>query len=263
MWSTSIQRGYIWLIFAGLSLFLPACELTDDGLFDPEQFSIDDVIEIKTEPSTILANGVDRTLVTATLKGHTPDGLEIEFETDGGTFASVVDDGTNSQNQQEIAVKASGKQAQVFLISSIEVTKTTVSATVKALDASADDTGFTVFSTISFTRANPDRIILSSNLRKQKADGQSVVEVTADLISPDNAGTVSKDTRIIFQVADASTGAAVPELRSEALSDASGKAKVQLSSRQARIVRITASVESVESDPLKIEFENPNSVPVE
>lgn len=227
-----IRTVCIFILVTGILFHSIGCKLIE--LDDPETLTITDVIKIETTSSQVNANGVDKVTIIATLLGDTPDGQNVIFTTDAGTFASIPGSGTTSENQQQIEIKAVGKTAEVYLVSSIEVKEANVSASIE---------GYTVFTTIKFVRFYPERMYLTSNMSRLKADGQSTATLTATLIPPDNKGTVSKGTRVIFDAIDLDTNAPVPQLHREALSDENGQAAAQFASQQAGVMQITCSID--------------------
>jgi hypothetical protein len=238
---------YIIFIVIAVSLFcFSGCKVVE--LDDPGSLTIEDLIQVTPESTTVNANGVDRVKITATLKGDTPDGKKIIFKTDCGTFASIPEGAATSNNQQQIEINAVGKKAEVSIISSTDVKKVvTVSASVE---------GFTAFTSVEFVRVFPARIFLTSNVTLLKANGQDTATITATLVPPDNIGTVSKGARVIFDAIDKETGVVVSQLHREALSDSNGKASANFTSQQPGLMEITCSIEgqSEKSDPLLIEF---------
>lgn len=228
----SIRVFFIFILFTGFLFYSAGCKYTK--LDDPGSLIIGDVLSIKPGSNQVKANGVDKVKITATLEGDTPDGKEVVFKTDTGTFASIPGTEGTSSSQQQIEIKAVNKQAEVFLVSSIEVKNANISASVE---------NFTVFTIIEFVRVFPVRIYLTSNVTVAKANGQDTATLTAALIPPENKGTVSKGARVLFDAIDLNTGAAVPQLHREALSDKNGKATAQFTCQQPGRMQITCKIE--------------------
>ena len=229
-----LDRLALWvgLILSLMLLFMVGgCKVLE--LEDPDSLTVEDVIEISAASEQVNANGVDGVSITATLMGDTPDGQNIVFRTDTGTFS-----GSNSSNPQEINLNAAGRKAEVFLISSTDVKeKVTVSASVS---------DYTDSTSIRFVRVFPVRIYLTGNVTQLPADGQNTAVLTAILVPPEDKGAVSKGARVIFEAVDANTGAAVAHLYREALSIVSGgqgMASVNMTSQQPGLMQITCRVE--------------------
>jgi len=222
------------IYLAILSLFfnLLSCSKLDD----PTSISTDNIITIKTEKDSILANGADKTLITAELKGDTPDGQTLTFKTDKGYFSGIPGSGTG--NIQQFTLKSSARTASVYLVSSTEETDATVSVSVS---------DFLVFTTVEFKRISPSRIIISSNRFELPADGNSAAQLTVSLISPMDIGTVTEGTRILFTVENASTNVELTNLHMEALSDQNGVAKTSFVGTDKGQMRIIARVDKLDA----------------
>lgn len=222
-------------------VLLPACTLEDPGNLSPDKIiDIQPESRFRRSPGTLKANGVDRLTIKAILKDDTPEGSDITFRTDAGTFAGVPPVTTSSNNPQELTVKAAGRQASVTLISSTQVVEATVSASVG---------DFTASTMILFIRVDPVRLTLESNTTRLMADGNDTATLTATLIPPqengEESGTVSELTRIIFTAEIEGTNTTVETLRREAQSDAMGQATTTLVGRQKGLIRITATVDGL------------------
>lgn len=226
MLNNNIRIYFTFVFLVGFLFYSPGCKTVK--LDEPGSLNTDDIIQVDAVPATVNANGVDRVKITATLLGDSPDG-KIVFKTDFGTFAG--------NNQQQFETATVGHQAEVFLISSIDVIKeVTVTASIESITAST---------IVEFIRVLPVRIFLTSNVTRLKADGNSTATITATLVPPENIGIVSKGARVIFDAIDAETGAAVPQLYREALSGAEGKASAAFVSHQPGLMEITCRVDGL------------------
>jgi hypothetical protein len=230
-----IQIYLVLVVVTGFLLYSSGCKQMK--LEDPELYNLGDLIKILAHSDSVQANGVDRIKISAELSVDTPDGKKIVFTTDHGTFAGIPAGGSTSNNKQQAEITAIGRIAEVELVSSIEVIeKVTVSASVEDY---ADTTE------VEFTRAYPDRIFITTNVTRLLADGQNTATLTANLVPPENKGKVSNGARVIFDAIDKNTGAAVPHLHREALSDAGGKAIASFVSQQPGVMEISCRVEGL------------------
>jgi hypothetical protein len=226
MLNKNIRFYCIYIFLAGLFFYSPGCKTVE--LDEPGSLNSGDIIKVEAALTKVNANGVDRVKITATLMGNTPDG-KIAFKTDYGTFAG--------NNQQQYDVTTIGHKAEVFLISSTDAIKeVTVTASIESITATT---------IIEFERVFPVRIYLTGNVTRLKADGKSTANITATLVPPENRGTVSKGARVIFDAIDTETGASVPQLHREALSDAEGKASVAFVSHQPGLMEITCRIDDL------------------
>jgi hypothetical protein len=235
----------LWMLCTSvLSLFLifASCNLDD-----PTQVKIDQIITLTAEKSSLAANGVDRCLIRADLKGDTPDGQSVIFRTDAGTFSGAPAGVQAGQNGSEMTVKANAMTASVYLISSTQETQATVFVSVGAYSEKA---------AISFVRVAPERIVLTSNRTRIAADGNQTATLTASLVPVNNIGTVTERTRILFRAENEATGQRMPTLDREANSDNQGNAVVSLVGIEKAIVRMIGKVDKVNSlaDTLSLEF---------
>jgi len=239
------QIYLVLVVVSGFLFYSSGCKEMD--LEDPELYNLGDIIKIIAQSDSVNANGVDHIKITAVLSGDTPDGKKIVFTTDYGTFAGIPADGSTSNNKQQAEITAIGRKAEVDLISSIEeIEKVTVSASVE---------GYADSTEVKFERVYPERIFITTNVTRLLADGQNTATLTANLVPPGNKGTVSKDARVIFDAIDKNTGAAVPHLHREALSDAGGKAIASFVSQQPGVMEISCKVDGLDDKVATITIE--------
>jgi hypothetical protein len=180
-------------------------------LDDPDSFDISDVISIAASAETLRANGVDKLTVTATLLGDTADGLEIVFTTDAGRFAGLPTEGSADKEIQEVKVTAVGRIAEVDLISSTKAEIATVSATVTATKNSIIY-NYQQSTNVRFEPFLPGDIYLAADKSIIKNDGTETVTLTAHLRAPKGIGTVTENTRVIFEAVHVQTGTEMPHL---------------------------------------------------
>lgn len=221
-----------WVIAA--ILIIAALSTSNCKLSDPDSLTLDQIMVFSDDlkDASLYANGVNRLKISIILVGDTPDQQVVTFKTDAGNFSSNPANITPDKKVQEISIKAAGRIAEVFLISSIKVENATVSASIN---------NFTIFTIIPFLRYYPARIILSSNSTRLKPDGNDTAQLTVELIPPNDVGKVSEGTRIIFTAEDVESGKTLPELYRESLSEG-GFARTAITGRVKGLVRITAVV---------------------
>jgi hypothetical protein len=240
----SLLRRNVVLVFS-LAAAVFGCNLED-----PNGLSVDDMFSVSVEPRQISADGVSSAVVTITLRGDTPSGVEVLLRTDMGRFGSLPpESGGDATESQEFTIKITARSDQVALISGTK-------AGTAFISASIDD--FTQFDTTTFTRVHPEQLKLTSNRSVADANGADRVTLTAKLHPSGYRGTVTEGTKVLFEARDTMTGLAIPELQREADSDGNGDAQAELFSSTSGHFEITAFVESDPSvrDSLTIQFES-------
>lgn len=159
-----------------ITFFVFGCELEDPKV----GISTLNIIDVIPEESSIMADGNDRVKLTATLGSEADANQQIIFKTDQGSFAGTED-------KKEITITASGRHAEVFLVSDLNVNEN-VTISAKAGDFSASKT-------LEFTRVQPDALQLSANKLKLKANQSDQLTLTAKIFK-DGGGSPSNNTRI-------------------------------------------------------------------
>ncbi|MDN5202519.1 hypothetical protein QQ008_14120 [Fulvivirgaceae bacterium BMA10] len=166
--------GLIVVLFS----IITACDLEDPDV----GVSLRNVVTLTLADTQIIADGNDRTSITATLGIESAAGEMITFKTDQGTFAGTSD-------EQEVGITAAGRTVEVFLISDLIVNQN-VTVTAEVGD-------FKTSETIEFTRSIPTDILLEADKLIFKADQSDQVTLTTKIFK-DGVGDPSEETRVDF-----------------------------------------------------------------
>jgi hypothetical protein len=219
---------------------LAACELDD-----PTASGQGGLISVDVVPASLLANGVARGAVEVVLREDTRDTVSVLFTTEAGSFVNA-----EAAQPKQIRVLAVGNRATAILQSGVETRLVTVRASAG---------GFTALDSLFFSPALPTRVVLTSNRRTAKADGATVVTITAELLTPAGEGTVSQNTRVALTAVDTTTGQEVPDLRREAGSDSVGRTTFNLVSAEPVSVWVRVSIPEAAgvTDSLLVRFTPP------
>jgi len=158
----------------------------------------DAIIRVTTGAAAVPADGASMTAVIAEIAAGLPSGRrQVTFTTSLGTFvadpsAPTVDD----PNQKTINVGADGSNRAVAFLRSRnnEVGQAIVSAVVDTPPISAN-------TFVQFTRALPDRVLVTTNAPTVAASFSSPILVTVTLVR--DAGRPTANTIIRFRATDA------------------------------------------------------------
>lgn len=239
MHSSSIRIDRIRsIILIAIVAATAGCTDLSTHLDDPGSLTIDQIIRVETSKTEMLANGLERSRITAYLLGDTPDNLEIIFRASGGRFSGLPGSGSLDGNQQEFRVNAVNREASVDLIAGTESKVVTVTAWVDKFGDRVD---------INLLPSLPQEIELSADRTVVDADGNATVSLTAALLRIDRRERVSDGTRILFEAFDDTTRATIRQLRRSATSS-NGSATVSVVGNEARGVKFIARVDSPLSD---------------
>jgi hypothetical protein len=195
---------------------------------DPTAASQRNLIEVNVVEDAIPGDGFSRSEVFATLRGDTRDTVTVTFRTEAGSFVTAAGTSTN-----EVAMLATENSALAILKSDPLAGDVIVRASAR---------GFDSLDHVTFTRVSPDRLRLSTSRSSARADGASIVTVTAQLLLENPEQTVTQGTRVVFTAVDTVTLQPVSELRREGESDDAGKVVVDLVSATVVDVWIRAEV---------------------
>ncbi len=206
-----------------------SCELENpsDGI------NVNDVIMVNSQKTSILANGIDNTIITATLGSQSEDNKKIEFITDDGMFK-----GSENDSPKKFSITSSLKEAHCILISGTEE-KANVLIQAKVGN-------YTNITTVDFKRAFAEVITVEASKLTIKSDGNDISELKVSLYR--NVGQPTNKAIINFLVEPLDT--ALIDIVPLIYSDEKSKATTQIKSKNGYPgkVKITASTEAENSN---------------
>lgn len=240
------QTVFYYLILACI-LLLVGC-----GLDDPQVgISATDVINLSVRQPTLLADGQSKVVLTATLGPESDANRSVTFFSEQGTFQ-----GKSAAPLNEITLVASGKTAEVILISDTQVNED-VSLSAKVTAENGDN--FLSLGNIAFTRAFPDRILFKADRTTINADRSEAAVLTVDLFRDGGNGTPSDEALVEFSVAPVDTSTATGDIVDFVFTDGTTATTTLRSLTDSTgVVRVTATTEGNGgplSKTLDIEFQ--------
>jgi adhesin/invasin len=156
-----------------------------------------DLVEVEAQSSTLDADGIDRTLITATVTagGSPVENLEIDFTTTAGTVCVNPAPGPlpgdcSATQVPDVLTDFEGK-ARIILQASTNLETATVEAVTPDFVTGSD--------TVTFIAGPPAIITLQANPTNLQADGSSTSDVTA-LVTDADGHLVADGTEITFSV---------------------------------------------------------------
>lgn len=195
------KRPILWLLIA-MSLW-GGCELQDPQ----EGLTTSDVITLSVSDTSLLADGVSLTVLTATLGPEASANQSITFDAGLGTFEQVGTPATS------ITRLATGRSAEAVLITGTQVSdRVLISASITGISGNQSVT-YTAEKRVTFARAYPDEIQLRLDNGRISASVGSSTTLTATLLR--RSGFVSRDTEVAFEVQPAagdSVQVSIPEV---------------------------------------------------
>ena len=174
-------------------LLLVAC-VSGCDLDNPEDgIATSDIIVLSIDKDSILANGVDRAVLSATLGPLAEPDQEITFSTEQGTLS-----GSSAENPDLLTIKTSNKVAITTLQSN--------NVADDQVEVSAAVGDFKALQTLRFRRAYPDNMIFSAEKNTIDADRIDFATLTIQLFR--DIGVPSLGTKINLEVIANDPGAA-------------------------------------------------------
>ncbi|GAB4411398.1 MAG: hypothetical protein OHK0039_16560 [Bacteroidia bacterium] len=165
------------------------CRLADPGI----GIGVEDVLTLTTSRDTILADGRDALVVTATLGEAALSNQEVVFRTEQGRYA-IAGGFPDSDGGQRLALTTSGRTATALLIADrLPNDRVTISATVG---------DFTAIRTVHFARSYPTELLVTVDDPVVQAVQGARTELQVQLLRPLDQGQVSEGTRVSFSTGD-------------------------------------------------------------
>lgn len=177
------------LYLFGFLLFLGSCTLEDPAI----GVDVSQIISLKAEKTTLLADGLDRATMTATLGALADANQEVTFSTESGRFAEAA-----TASPEKVIQVASGKTAEATLISSTTVAEEVI--------VTANIQNFVYPLILTFERAYPEDLTIVADKQTVMTDRIDFAELSVELFR--NAGFSSDNARIDFQVIQQDTATA-------------------------------------------------------
>ncbi|MCB0706975.1 MAG: hypothetical protein KDC34_16785 [Saprospiraceae bacterium] len=170
-----------YILLFGLAASINACDLQDPAV----GVDVSQIISLEAEKLTLLADGLDRATLTATLGTLADANQEITFFTEDGKFAEA-----DSGDPKMVTLVASGKSAEATLISSTTVAEEVI--------VNARVTNFVAPLKVTYERAYPQDLTVVADKQTVGTDRIDFAEVTIQLFR--NSGSPSNNARIDFEV---------------------------------------------------------------
>ncbi|MBR9922871.1 MAG: hypothetical protein GYB31_18745 [Bacteroidetes bacterium] len=181
------MKPYITLFV--LFAFLTACELEDPAI----GVDVSQIISLESEKTVLLADGLDRTTLTANLGTLADANQDITFSVEDGKFAEAP-----NNNPKLVTKTASGKVAEATVISSTTVAEEVI--------VSASVENFVAPVILTYERAYPQDLTVVADKQTVSTDRIDFAEVTVQLYR--DMGFPSDNARIDLEVVMQDTASA-------------------------------------------------------
>lgn len=220
-------------------LYVLVCLCVSCNLEDPsEGINTDDVIQVKCEKTHLLADGVDNTIVTATLGNQSDDNKDIEFTTEAGSFR-----GSNNDDPKIFNITSSLKEAETVLVANTEE--------IKDVLIYAKVGNFKNSTRIDFERAYAEKMTLEASKLSIKKDGNDESEITVRLFrtvgeptskAVVNFETTALDTALVEIIPFASTSGTTATAKVKSKNGYPGKVLITASTLNGENISISRSI---------------------